>query len=154
MVHTTFDIATEDGAAGAHAFYPSTMSAWPGVLFYMDGLGIRPNLFVMAERLASHGYYVLLPDLYYRSGPYEPINAGAAFADGPERERLMKLFQSINNTLVMRDTVAFLDFLSRQPQVTIGPLGCVGYCMGGSCAVSAAGSFPERVAAAAAAHPA
>jgi len=32
-----------------------------------------------------------------------------AFTEGPERERLMKLFQSINNGLVMRDTSVVLD---------------------------------------------
>lgn len=43
------------------------------VIFYMDGLGIRPTLFAMSQRLADEGYVVLLPDLYYRAGPYEGI---------------------------------------------------------------------------------
>ena len=42
--------------------------ALPAVLFFMDGIGVRPALFEIGERLASGGYFVLLPDLYYRSG--------------------------------------------------------------------------------------
>jgi len=118
----------------------------------MDGIGIRPALCDMAERLASNGYHVLLPNLYYRSGPVEPFDAASAFKEGPERDRLMPLFRSLNNKLVMEDTASFLEFLDRQPSVTGKKIGCVGYCMGGAFALSAAGTFPGRIAAAASLH--
>lgn len=151
MTETKIALTTADGVADCHTFHPAGAGPWPGVISYMDRPGIRRDLFTIARRLASHGYFVALPDLYYRSGRYEPINPTAAFAEGPERERLMKLFQSINNGLVMRDTSVVLDFLDHQAAVA-EKIGCVGYCMGGGFALSAAGAYPDRIAAAASFH--
>jgi carboxymethylenebutenolidase len=148
----TIDIKTRDGLVPCHFFAPPQKGSRPAVLFYMDGIGIRPALRDMAERLASNGYNVLLPNLYYRSGPSAPFDAVTAFKEGPERDRLMKLFQSLNNKLVMDDTASFLDFLEHQPTVASRMVGCVGYCLGGAFALSAAGTFTDRIAAAASLH--
>jgi len=146
------EIKTKDGVAPCHFFSPPQKENRPAVIFFMDGIGIRPGLCDMAERLASNGYHVLLPNLYYRSGPVKPFNADDAFKEGPERDRLMPLFQSLNNKLVMEDTASFLAFLDQQPSVAGPKIGCVGYCMGGPFALSAAGTFPDRIAAAASFH--
>ena len=148
----TVDIKTKDGVAPCHFFAAPGNGNRPAVIFYMDGIGIRPALCDMAERLAAHGYHVLLPNLYYRSGPIEPFDPATAFKEGPERDRLMPLFRSLTNKLIMEDTAAFLDFLDAQPLVARPKIGCVGYCMGGAFALSATGTFPERVAAAAVLH--
>jgi carboxymethylenebutenolidase len=144
-------IKTSDGVADAYVFHPTGPGPWPGVLLYMDALAIRPALFGMAAQLASHGYFVLVPDLFYRSAPYAPINITEMAKEGPERTRLMQLFGSINNTLIASDTIAFMNFLKSQKQVA-GKIGTVGYCMGGGFALSAAGNFPDLVAAAASFH--
>jgi carboxymethylenebutenolidase len=146
------EIKTKDGLAPCHFFSPPQKGRRPAVIFYMDGIGIRPALREMAERLACNGYHVLLPNLYYRSGPVKAFNAAEAFKEGPERDRLMPLFRSINNKLVMEDTASFLDFLDQQPSVVGQKVGCVGYCMGGAFALSGAGTFPGRIAAAASLH--
>jgi carboxymethylenebutenolidase len=148
----TIDIKTKDGVAPCHFFGSPQKGDRPAVIFYMDGIGIRPALCDMAERLASHGCHVLLPNLYYRSGPAKPFEAATAFKAGPEQDRLMSLFRSLNNKLVMEDTASFLDFLDNQPSVASRKIGCVGYCMGGAFALSAAGTFPGRIAAAASLH--
>ena len=58
-------IPTKDGAMRAFAFTPDTGEGpWPGVIFYMDAPAIRPALFDMGERIAAHGYVVVMPDLY------------------------------------------------------------------------------------------
>lgn len=145
------EIETRDGTAPCHFFSPRENGKRPAVIFYMDAIGIRPALCDMAERLASNGYHILLPNLYYRSGPVKPFVAESAFKEGPERDRLMQLLGSINNKLVMEDTAAFLEFLESQPTV-IGKTGCVGYCLGGAFALSAAGTFPARIGAAASLH--
>jgi carboxymethylenebutenolidase len=145
----TIDIQTKDGVAPCHFFGPPQKGNGPAVISYMDGIGIRPALCDMAERLASDGYHVLLPNLYYRSGPTKPFDAATAFKGGPEQDRLMTLVRSLNNKLVMEDTASFLDFLELQPSVAGQKIGCVGYCMGGAFALSAAGTFPDRIAAAA-----
>jgi carboxymethylenebutenolidase len=61
-------ITTADGVADAWLCRPADAGAWPGVLFFMDGLGVRPTLIDMASRLAV-SYVVLLPDLFYRAAP-------------------------------------------------------------------------------------
>lgn len=147
----TIEIKTRDGVASCHFFSTAEEAKQPAVIFYMDAIGIRPAMCEMAERLASNGYHVLLPNLYYRSGSVKPFVAESAFKEGPERDRLMQLLRSINNKLVMEDTTAILEFLESQPTVT-GKVGCVGYCLGGAFALSAAGTFPDRIGAAASLH--
>ena len=145
-------IETKDGLVPCQFFTPPRSGPAPAVIFYMDGIGIRPALGGMAARLASHGYYVLLPDLYYRWGPIKPFDAASVFVEGPEQDRVMALFNSLSNKLVMEDTASFLDFLAVEPAVAGRKIGCVGYCMGGPFALSAAGTFPKRISAAASLH--
>ncbi|MCA1828465.1 MAG: dienelactone hydrolase family protein [Myxococcales bacterium] len=140
----SISIKTEDGDCPAYVFEGGK----PAVLFYMDGIGIRPALFEIGERLAQAGYRVLLPDLFYRSGPYQPMNAKTVFSDPAQRAELFSRFMSKTTVPnVMRDTRAFLDWLGA-PKV-----GITGYCMGGRFALAAAGTYPDRIAAAAAYHP-
>jgi carboxymethylenebutenolidase len=151
---TTIDLTTDDGVCPAHVFQPPGTGPWPAVLFFMDGLGIRPALFEIGERLAAHGYYVILPDLYYRSGPYEPMDARRVFSDPETRQTLFQKFMGkLGQANAMRDTRAVLAFLAGQPAVAPGKIGATGYCMGGGLALAAAGHFPDRFAAAAAYHP-
>jgi carboxymethylenebutenolidase len=147
-------IATPDGEARAFVFHPQGVGPWPAVLFFMDGPGIRPALFDMGERLASYGYYVLLPDMFWRLGPYEPIDLAEVFKldDAARRERFGQRMGSTDPERSMRDTGAFLDFLAAQPEVKPGKVGVTGYCMGGGMSLRAAGTFPDRVGAAAAFH--
>jgi carboxymethylenebutenolidase len=147
-------IPTPDGDARAFVFTPDSGSGpWPTVLFYMDGPAIRPALFEMAERLASNGYYVLLPDMFWRLGPYEPLDPRVVFTDEAKRQEFFTKFMgSTTPEKAMRDTAAFLAWLDRQPQAKADKIGVTGYCMGGMMALRAAGNFPDRVAAAGAFH--
>lgn len=120
---------------------------------YMDGIGIRPALFSMAERLAVAGYYVLLPDLFYRSGPYAPPDPRKLFADPETRaDWVRRYIGTVTIESAMRDTAAFLEFLAAQASVRQPKIGTVGYCMSGKLALAAASRFPDRVAAAASYH--
>jgi len=153
MTQTEVKIPTPDGEARAYTFTPAGSGPWPAVIFYMDAPAIRPALFQMCERLASHGYYVLLPDMFWRAGPYEPINLKAVMKDEETRRAVFgKLMASTDPEKSTRDTGAFLDWLSKQPQVKGDKVGCTGYCMGGGLALRAAGNYPDRIAAAAAFH--
>lgn len=146
------EIKTRDGVAPAYVFKPSGAGPWPAVLMYMDGVGIRPAMLEVGERLAASGYYVLLPDLYYRAGPYEPMDF-SIFTDPEKRKVLMEKFMGpANSANVMSDTQAFLDYLATQPDVKRGKVGTTGYCMGGKLALIAAGTYPDRIAAAASYH--
>lgn len=147
------DIETRDGVCPSHLYHPEGSGPWPAVLVFMDGLGIRPAMLQLGERLASQGYCVLLPDLFYRAGPYEPMDAKAVFADPELRKALAaKYFAVATPANIMADTRTFLDFLAAQPQVRPGGVGITGYCMGGRLALIAAGTYPQAIAAAASYH--
>src|SRR6202161_4592909 len=87
-------IKTNDGVCPAQVYRPAGQGPWPPVLMYMDGGGIRPAMPEMGERLATYGYFVLLPDLYYRSGPYKPMGPDI-FSDPEKRKILFTKFMGL-----------------------------------------------------------
>jgi carboxymethylenebutenolidase len=146
------DLKSNDGVLDVHVFAPeSARGPWPAIVLYMDAFGIRPALAQMAQRLASNGYTVVLPNLYYRT-PFAPFAPNVVATEGPERERFKGMIASINQKMVMNDTRLVIEALHRHPSVRPGGLGTVGYCMGGGYALSAAGTFPDRVVVAASFH--
>ena len=150
---TRIEITTRDGTCRSIVFRPKGAGPWPAVLMFMDGVGIRPAMVEVAERLSTYGYFVLLPDLFYRSGPYEPMNAKTVFVDPEQKKRLYgEFFAKAPLPNLMSDTQYFLDWIAAQPDVKPGPVGTTGYCMGGAASLSAAGTYPDRIAAAASYH--
>lgn len=154
MTHLAVEIRTHDGTCPAYEFRPAKGSGpLPGVLMYMDGIGIRPSLFEIAEHLAEAGYFVLLPDLFYRV-PHGVMDAKRVFMDPEARkEWSTRLMPAASIPNIMRDTDAFLDHIERQLAARGSMVGITGYCMGGRMSLAAAGSFPDRIAAAACYHP-
>jgi carboxymethylenebutenolidase len=147
------EIRTRDGVCPSYVYRPTTPGPWPAVLVYMDGLAIRPSMLEVGERLATYGFFVLLPDLFYRSGPYEPMNPREVFSDPQKRKVLMeKYFALATQANIMSDTKAFLAYLAAQPDVKPGAIGTTGYCMGGLMSLTAAGTYPDRIAATASYH--
>jgi carboxymethylenebutenolidase len=147
-------IPTTDGDARAFVFTPDKGEGpWPAVILYMDAPAIRPALFEMAERMAQAGYYVLLPDMFWRVAPYPPLDIAKARAGDAEQQQLFaRLRGSTDAEKAMHDTAAFLAWLDHQPQAAAEKVGVTGYCMGGAFALRAAGRFPDKVAAAASFH--
>jgi carboxymethylenebutenolidase len=154
-MHHTIDIETADGVCPAHVFTPPDRDApSPGVLLYMDGIGMRPALHEMAARLASSGYYVLMPDLFWRAGAYTAPDPKALFADPEVRAAWWKKITPFTSAdTIMKDTRAFLDHLAQQADVAPKQFACTGYCMGGRAAMTAAATYPDEIIAAAAYHP-
>jgi carboxymethylenebutenolidase len=145
MAATRIEITTDDGVCPTFLFGDA---AAPNVLMYMDGIGMRPALHLMAERLASAGFYVMLPDLFYRIGPYTAPEPAKLFGDPVVRaEWAKRLTATTSSANAMRDTRTFLAHLPA------AKIGTTGYCMGGRLSLIAAGTYPERIAAAAAYHP-
>lgn len=146
-------ILMKDGLADAYVSRPSGPGPWPAVLFFMDGLGWRPALFEMADRLASNGYYTLLPNMFWRSGEFAPFDPKTVFSGGAEMERLGKIVSAVTDESGADDTETFLQLLEDQAEVRDAQrVACVGYCMGGGLAMLAACTFPDRIAAAASFH--
>jgi len=88
MPHTQLEIETADGRCPTHAYHPSGGGPWPGVIMYMDGIGMRPALMEIAERIANSGYYVLLPNLFYRV-EFDASHGMKVFTDPDLRKDLM-----------------------------------------------------------------
>jgi carboxymethylenebutenolidase len=145
-------IGTKDGVCPTWVFTPADGGRHPAAIFYMDGLGIRPTLFEMGQRLADHGYVVLVPDLYYRAGPYDALDPKEVFASGDVRGALGHLLGSTDNRRAAEDTEAFLDYLDTRADVAGPKVGTTGYCMGGAISLTAAGTYPDRIAASASFH--
>jgi carboxymethylenebutenolidase len=152
---TQVDVPTPDGVADAYLAHPADATPRPAVLFYMDAFGPRPRLRAMADQLASSGYTVLVPNVLYRAGR-APVVDLPDFIDPQQRpeifQRLGPLIAALDWRSAMRDADAYLRWLADSPLTTGGPAGLTGYCMGAALALRTAGTFPDRVAAAAGFH--
>lgn len=151
MPHEQITINTANGDCPAILFAPGHGRGGPAVIFYMDAGGIRPAVRGMAKRLADAGYVVLLPDLFYRYGPYGPFDPKEVFA-GDVHAILGPLIATTGNAKAAEDTGAFLSFLDTRADVREEKVGAVGFCMGGGMAIASAGTYPDRFAAVASYH--
>lgn len=152
MAHEQLTIRTDDGDCPCQLFTPSQGEGpWPAVIVYMDAGGIRPAISDMSQRLAEAGYLVLLPDVFYRYGPYGPFVPKEVFA-GDFRLVLGPLMATTDNHKAAADTGALLAYLDTRDDVAGTRVGAVGFCMGGGMAIAAAGTLPDRFAAAASFH--
>lgn len=151
MARTRIAIPTRDGQCPTHVLTPDGEGPWPAAIFYMDGLAIRPTLVEMAARLAQGGYVVLLPDMFYRFGPYAPLDPPTIFASD-FRTVIGSMMATTDNHKAAEDSEALLAYLDSRADVAGSRIGVTGYCMGGGMALTAAGRFPDRVAAAASFH--
>ncbi|MET8029089.1 dienelactone hydrolase family protein [Streptomyces avermitilis] len=151
----TLQIPTTDGQADAFAAFPDHGERHPGVLMYADGFGIRPVLREMARELAGHGYYVLVPNFFYRQGPAPVIELPEYIGEEVRTAvfaQLMPLIEAHTAERVLSDADAYLKFLTTQPEVGAGPVAVTGYCIGGLLAMRTAAAHPGQVAAVAGFH--
>jgi len=147
MIEREVTISTADGEMTTIVFHPEHDGPHPVVLYLMDAPSIRPALKDMASRLASAGYYVLLPYLFYRGGPFREF--GKSDEDMHARTELMG---TITPTNIVPDAEALLAFADADPAARPGPVGAVGFCMSGGLTLSLARALPDRVTAAASIH--
>jgi carboxymethylenebutenolidase len=148
MIEQTLDIATKDGAMETFICRPER-GTHPPVMFLMDAPGIREELRDMARRLATVGYCVLLPNLYYRAGRDTIYGPQVLEHGSPEHQRMRAVRTKMTIPPVMDDVAAMLAFTETQGVAKRGPVGAHGYCMSGPYALAAAARYPDRVAAAA-----
>ena len=139
MIEQHVDIETQDGLMNTFIVHPEEGQPFPVVFFYMDAPGKREELHDMARRIASVGYYVVLPNLYYRK-----TREFTMVRDEEGMKRMFEMMRHVTVELVMRDTRAMLEFVDRQPAAKATLLGGVGYCMSGPFILAACAHFPER----------
>ncbi|KUN18374.1 dienelactone hydrolase [Streptomyces antibioticus] len=155
VIGTLVDIPTADGIADAYLARPDDEQAHAGVLMYQDAFGVRPHLTAMADRLATAGYTVLVPNVFYRHGRI-PVVELPEFIDMAARPdivgKVVPLMQALTPELSRRDAGAYLEWFAQSSLAADGPVGITGYCMGARLALHAAGTHPDRIAAAAGFH--
>ncbi|MCK9542446.1 MAG: dienelactone hydrolase family protein [Novosphingobium sp.] len=136
---------TADGPMTTFIVHPERSGPHPLVVFLMDAAGIREELRDMARRLATSGYYVMLPNLFHRSGVEELANDALL-------EEHKRLLDEVSNRTALADCAAVLEHAESDPEANCGRIGVVGYCMSGQYAVQLAAARPDRVRAAASYH--
>lgn len=147
MIERRVDITTPEGVMPTFIVHPSHEGPHPVVLYLMDAPSIRPALHEMASRLASAGYYVMMPYLYYRGAEFREF--GMSDEDMHRRRELM---DTVTPTNIVGDAEALLAHVATDPAARPGGVGAVGFCMSGGLVISLARAMPERVAAVASIH--
>jgi carboxymethylenebutenolidase len=137
-----FNLETPDGDMTTYACWPDGDGPFPAVVFYMDAPGIRQELYDMAQRIAADGYYVILPDLFYRFGLLR-----FPFRSQKTQFIWREAMRHLTNADVVSDTKVMLDYMAQQPQVKDGPKATIGYCMSGRFVTAVAGEIPDVFAA-------
>lgn len=145
---TRIEIATDAGPAEAYLSRPDDRPR-PGVLLYVDAIGLRPRIEAMADRIASWGYVVLAPHVFHRDGSAADLapqgdlrdpDARAAFFAGGAMDRV----RALTPDLADADAQRWVDTLLEH---ATAPIGVTGYCMGARLAVRTAALRPDVVAA-------
>ena len=142
MIENELDIETPDGKMNTFITYPEGGGPFPVVLFLMDAMGKRNDLHDMARRLAAAGYFVLLPNLYYRRiREYLP--------DWSDEEKEMEIMfghmGSISNSMIVDDCQALLEYADHQSAAKHGAAGAIGYSMSGAFVFAAAAQLSDRI---------
>jgi carboxymethylenebutenolidase len=140
MIEKQVDIATRDGMTTTFVVHPDRGGPHPVILFFMDAPAIREELRDMARRLATVGYYVMLPNLYHRAGVMEIGDLNSEDV----RTRMTELMYGLTIPMVMTDSDALLAFADQDAAAGKGPAGCLGYCMSGQFSINAAARPPPR----------
>ena len=145
-------IRADAGEAQAYLARPDDEPR-PGVLFFMDAIGVRERTKQMADRIASWGYVVLLPNVFYREGTVDELAPTLDLTDPEQRKEFGKVtaprVKAYTPDLSNPDTQAWFDTLGKYATT---PYGTVGFCMGARLAVRAAALRPDDVAAVAGFH--
>src|SRR5215472_2367462 len=149
MIEQARDITTKAGAMETFICHPERGGPYPAVFLLMAAPGIREELRDMARRLATIGYYVLLPNLYYRAGRDTIYGPDVLEHGSAEHQRMRAVRTKMTIPPVLDDIASLLAFVDAQHAAKSGPVGAHGYCMSGPYALAAAARYPDRVAAAA-----
>jgi carboxymethylenebutenolidase len=141
MIEHHIDIKTADGLMNTFITHPEAPGPHPVVLFYMDAPGKREELHDMARRIASVGYFVVLPNLYYRRTRDFRLMERTA----PAMAEMFALMDTLGAETAECDTRAMLRFVDADARADRRCVGAVGYCMSGPFVMWAAAAFPERI---------
>ncbi len=141
---------TIDAPGGPAEAYLAGEDGHPGLLFFVDAIGLRTQVERMADRMASWGYTVLVPHVFYRDGAAGNLAPRGDLREPGAREAFFgsgvtERIGALTPDLAAADAEAWLSSL--RTHAAHGPVGTTGYCMGVRLALRLAGQFPDDVAA-------
>jgi carboxymethylenebutenolidase len=159
MKERIVEIATADGKMKTFITHPEQEGPFRAVVLYMDVWGVREELYDLARRIGTAGYYCMVPNLYYRQGDvgltFRDANnrmLSLALLDEGRRQQVLAMGEKLTDAMVVEDTRAILKFIDGGEPVCPGAMGSIGYCMGGRHVFRVAGAFPDRFRASASLH--
>jgi carboxymethylenebutenolidase len=159
MHDRTVAVPTKSGPMETFITHPEEGGPFPAVVIFMDFWGLREELFDVARRVGTVGYYCAVPDFYHRQGRvrHEWRNQNNRMISmhnlDPERQRqALAPLEKLTNAMVIEDTGALLEFMDSGEPVQPDGIGSIGYCMGGRHVMCAAGAYPDRFVAGASLH--
>ncbi len=136
-------IPTPDGQMPGILHTHARAQRQPAVLLLMEAFGVTSHIQDVAARIASEGYVVLTPDLYYRELPHNKFGYN-------EVEAAMAMMYRLNlGTAMEKDLQAALGYLKSRPDLLPDQIGVTGFCLGGGLSFLAACKFSNEIAAAA-----
>lgn len=107
---------------GPQGFFvrPADDKTYPGLVLIQEWWGIEPHIRELANRLATEGFAVIVPDLYHGQIATEPNDA-------------MKLVMMVRENFerALSEVKIATDQLLAMPNVS-GKIGIMGFCMGGT----------------------
>lgn len=149
MIETEVDLTTPAGTMKTFVYHPEGGGPHPLVMYLMDAPSIRDTLKDMASRLATAGYYVMLPYLFYRAGPYREWDV-----DDFDMHDRFEMMSTVSPDGIVVDAAALLAHADADPAADTSRFGAVGFCMSGGLTLSIAKAYKGRMMAAAGIHPA
>ena len=160
MKDRLIEIPTADGRMETFVSHPEQDGPFPAVVLFMDVWGVREELFDLARRIATVGYYAMVPDWYYRQGKIRSTfvnDKGERISldrlSKEEQDKVLAPALKTSDAMVMADTGAILKFLKESAEpVKPGGMGSIGYCMGGRHVMQAAVAYPDHFRASASLH--
>ena len=132
LVEETADLATPSGPMRSYLYRPAE-GRFPGLVLYSEIFQRTGPIHRLAAYYAGQGYAVLVPEIFHELEP-----AGAVWAydtAGADRGNADKVGKPI--TAYDADLAACVDFLEAHAACA-GPLGAVGWCIGGALSLRAA----------------
>jgi carboxymethylenebutenolidase len=154
------EIPTADGRMETFVTHPEQGGPFPPVILYMDVWGVREELYDLARRIATVGYYAMVPDWYYRQGKIQSTfvnDKGERISldrlSKEEQDKVLAPALKLADAMVVADSGAVLKFLKKGGEpVKPDAVGSIGYCMGGRHVMQVAVAYPENFKASASLH--
>ena len=125
--------STGDAMSGYLAEPPAGKANGRGLVVLQEWWGLVPHIVDVADRFAAEGYLVIAPDLWRGERTTQPDEA-------------TRLFMALDVSRAEKDVRGAIATLAERG--AHGPVGVIGFCMGGQLALLSATTNGDRVGAA------